>query len=395
VKRLKFDKSVLFLLIIIAVLGGVGTTAVLFLRTDVVKTAIENDQIIKPLFIVESGGKALSTYVFLYYPQTRRAALFDIPSETGLIISSLKKVAGIGVLFKPNDPVPYRNEISKLLSTDLSIYFVLSLDGLAEIADLMDGLELFIPNPVELDVGGSAVLFPQGAAMFDGDKVKSYFSYEDPNEGEGDAVTRRQKAFIALLTRISERSDYVSKPEVLSKFHARFRTNIGREAMKRLIGALSGLDAERVTPSRVQGTSRNVQGEMLIFPHYDGELLKDIVRQNLNALANSESSGGGGERIFTLEIKNGTSVKGLAKRAASLYESFGYEVLSYGNAETEENAETVLIDRFGNAEAAADVAQVIKCASVAKPGTGEEGAEGGADFVLVLGKDFNGRYCVQ
>jgi anionic cell wall polymer biosynthesis LytR-Cps2A-Psr (LCP) family protein len=393
-KQLKFDKSILFLLIILVVLAGVGTTAVLFLRTDVVKTAIENDQILKSLFVVESGGKALGSYVFLYYPATRRAAIFDIPAETGLIISSLKKVAGIGVLFKPNDPVPYRNEISKLLSTDLSLHFVLSLEAFGEIVDLMDGLELFIPNPVELDVQGSPVLFPQGVAMFDGDKVKNYFSYEDPNEAENDAVTRRQKAFIAFLTRISERSDYLSKPEVLSRFQARFRTNAGKEAMKRFIGALSGLDAERVTPSRVQGTSRNVEGKTLIFPHYDGELLKDIVRQNLNALANSETSGGG-ERIFTLEIRNGTAVKGLAKRAASLYESFGYEVLAFGNAETEDNAETVLIDRFGNGDAAADVAQVIKCPSVAKPGLEEKAAEGGADFVLVLGKDFNGRYCVR
>jgi polyisoprenyl-teichoic acid--peptidoglycan teichoic acid transferase len=393
-KKIKFDKSILFLLIILAVLAGVGTTSVLFLRTDVVKTAIENDQILKSLFVVESGGKALGTYVFLYYPATRRAALFDVPAETGLIISSLKKVAGIGVLFKPNDPVPYRNEISKLLSTDLSLHFVLSLEGLGEITDLMDGLELFIPNPVELDVQGSPVLFPKGVAMFDGDKVKSYFSYEDPAEAENEVVTRRQKAFIAILTRISERSDYLSEPEVLSRFQARFKTNAGKEAMKRFIGALAGLDAERVSPSRVQGTSRIVEGLPLIFPHYDGELLKDIVRQNLNALANSETSGGG-ERIFTLEIKNGTAVKGLAKRAASLYESFGYEVLAFGNAETEDNSETVLIDRFGNEDAAADVAQVIKCPSVAKPGAEEKAAEGGADFVLVLGKDFNGRYCVR
>jgi len=164
--------------------------------------------------------------------------------------------------------------------------------------------------------------------------------------------------------------------------------------MKRLFRSLDGLDAERIVPSRVQGAVREVEGEKLLFPHYDGELLKDIVRQNLNALANAGGTGGG-ERFFTLAILNGTAIKGLAKRAASLYESFGYEVLRYGNAEAEDTEKTALVDRFGDEAAAKDVAQVIRCGIISKPGPGDAAPEGGADFVILIGKDFNGRYCVE
>jgi len=394
VRRIKLDKSILFLVIIIAVAAAVAVSAFLFLKTDEVKSALENDQILKMLFIVEDGGKPLSTFAFFYYPPTKRAALFDIPAETGLIIPSLKKVAGVGILFKPSNPAPYRDEVSRLLSTEIPLYFVLPVDGLAEIVDLIDGVELFIPNPVETEIDGRKALFPQGSRLFDGDKLRDYFRYEDPDETEGEPTARRQKAFISLLKRLSERSDYVSDDAVLGQFRSRIRTNASEAAMKRLFRSLDGLDAERIVPSRVQGAVREVEGEKLLFPHYDGELLKDIVRQNLNALANAGGTGGG-ERIFTLEILNGTAIKGLAKRAASLYESFGYEVLRYGNAEAEDTEKTALVDRFGDEAAAKDVAQVIRCGIISKPGPGDAAPEGGADFVILIGKDFNGRYCVE
>jgi polyisoprenyl-teichoic acid--peptidoglycan teichoic acid transferase len=376
----------------------VAITAALYLRTDAVDAAIKNDEILKSLFIIESEGKPILTEVLFYYPPTRRAALFDIPAETGLIISSLKRVDRISILFKPKHPEAYRQEIAKLLSTEIPLSFVISLKGLGEMVDLLDGIEVFIPNSIDLDAQGENVLFPQGATILDGDKAKTYITYADPNEAENDLVARRQKTFLALLGRIAERSAYLSKAPVLAQFDARLQDNVSRPAIKRLIAAFAGLDAERIVPSRIQGTTRDVEGQSLLFPHYDGELLKDIVRQNLNALVNSSGSGEG-DRIFTLEIRNGTTVKGLAKKAAALYQSFGYEVMTVDNAEREDIALTSLIDRFGNPDVAKNVGQVIRCAKITGPDaaagivSAAQAAEGGADFILVLGKDFNGRYC--
>jgi anionic cell wall polymer biosynthesis LytR-Cps2A-Psr (LCP) family protein len=392
-RALRFDKSIIFLLLIILVVAAVGVTAYLYLRTNAVAQALKNDEILKVLFVIEKDGKPISTNVLLYYPPTRRAAVFDIPEETGLIISSLKRVDRIGVLFKPKDPGPYQREIAKLLSTEIPISIVVSYKAMGELVDILDGIELFVPNPVEVPSSGGLVLFPPGANLFDGDKVKTYLMYVDDNEVETDLVTRRQKAFLSLLKRISERAEYLAMPAVLEQVSARLSTNLDKSAVRKLIGVLSGLDAERIVPSRVQGTMRKVEDQVLLFPHYDGELLKDIVRQNLNALVNASGSGEG-ERIFSLEIRNGTPVKGLAKKAAALYESFGYEITATANAESDDVERTVLKDRFGNDEMAQTVANVIHCSSVVQDPPADTAAEGGADFILVLGKDFNGRYCV-
>jgi anionic cell wall polymer biosynthesis LytR-Cps2A-Psr (LCP) family protein len=399
VKTLKLDKSAVFLILIALVLAAFTVAALMYLRTDAVEAALKNDQILKILFVLHDGQQPLFTGAFFFYPPTGRAALFDIPAETGRKIDSLDRVDRISALFKAKDPEPYRAEVADLLATDIPMYFTISLEQLGQLADLMDGLELFIPNPVELETPGGNVLFPQGARAFDGEKVRDYLTYEDPNELENDLVIRRQKAFLALLRRFAGNSAYLTSSQVLPSIHARMSGNLGRAAFRRLLSVMADLDVDRIVPSRVQGAVRQVDGQSLLFPHYNGDLLKDIVRQNLNALVNADGSGQG-DRIFTLEVRNGTNVKGLAKKAADLYESFGYEILAVGNAERDDYQETMLIDRLGDGEVAQAVAQVIHCDNV-QEGSREEGSEtegpdeGWADFILILGKDFSGRYVTR
>jgi len=142
---------------------------------------------------------------------------------------------------------------------------------------------------------------------------------------------------------------------------------------------------------RITGAYRNVDGSKLLFPHYDGELVKDIVKQTLSALASSGSTSPA-DKIFTIEILNGTPTKGLAKRAAEIFQSFGYDVVSVGNAERDDVAKTSILDHYSNADATKGIAQVIRCSNVGEAGQGED-AKDSADFTVILGKDFNGRYC--
>jgi anionic cell wall polymer biosynthesis LytR-Cps2A-Psr (LCP) family protein len=354
---------------------------------------MKNDRIIKVLFVIEDKNAPLSSQVLMFYPVTRRSAVFDIPSETGKIIKSLGRVDQISALFKPNSPHAYRNEIGNLLGTDISLTTVISLDSLAKAADLLDGLEIFVPNAIDIKTPTDHILFPSGTLKFDGDKVRKYFTYVDPAETEDDLIQRRQKCFLSFLKRVSERSDYILQGSVYRDFSSLMNTNLSQSASRRLISILGTLDMERVTPSRVQGNVKTVGSKQLLFPYYDGELLKDIVKQNLNALVNISGTGEG-ERVFTMEILNGTPTNGLARKAASLYESFGYEVLTTKNADSETAEKTVIYDRANNPAIAQNIASIIKCKNTQNSASQVTAQDQSlVDFTIVLGKDFNGRYC--
>ena len=138
------------------------------------------------------------------------------------------------------------------------------------------------------------------------------------------------------------------------------------------------------------GSSRIVDGKELIFPHFDGQLLKEIMKQTRESLASQDPFA---EEDLTVgvEVLNGTTVTGLAGRAANVFQSFGYEIVAVGNADNQDYLKTVILDRKGRIDAAERVAKLIRCERAYT--RMEEGADLAVDVTVILGKDFDGRYC--
>jgi anionic cell wall polymer biosynthesis LytR-Cps2A-Psr (LCP) family protein len=391
-RQLKLDRGSIPLIAIATLFLGTLVFLFLSLRSDSVEQAMKSDRILNIAVVVEREGRPASTQLFLLYPANGRGALLDVPGETGLIITSLNRVDRLDALYDRRRPSAYLDELSSLLATSIPYWMILDEDCLSSTTDLIDGIEVFIPAAVD-DPGPPRSILPSGAVVLDGDKALQYASYKDPNEGEAEAAGRRQKLLQALFRRLGEKAAWIVRPDVFPTFRSSFRTNLSDDSLRRLIPEFARLDADRIVLQRVTGVYKNVDGKRLLFPHYDGELVRDIVKQTLNALANS-GSGSPADKIFTIEIMNGTSVTGLAKRAAEIFQSFGYDVVSIGNADMEDNEKTVIVDRFANPDAAKSIGDVIRCDNIeaVQPASPLEAA---ADFSIVLGRDFNGRYCAK
>ena len=390
-KPVTLDKSSVLLFVILAFLAGTLVFLGLSLRSDAAEEAVKEDRILNVLFVLELEGKPVATELCLMYPSTGKGALLDVPGETGLILKSLNRVDRIDAVYDPRRPKAFVDEVSNLLAAEVPYWIVLDGKSLSSLVDLLEGVELFIPQPLA-SAGPPRVLLPAGALVLDGDKLVQYASYRDAEEGEGEAAARRQKLLQSLLRRIGEKASWLARPEAFQAFSRLLRTNLSADLSRRFAAELGKLDADRLVLQRVTGVYRQVDGKRLLFPHYDGELVKDIVKQTLNALSSSGADAVA-DKIFTVEILNGTPGKGLAKRTAEIFQSFGYDVVSVGNADREDYASTLVIDRFSNPEAAKNAADVRRCPSVSAQ-AGMPG-EAVADFTVILGKDFNGRYCAK
>jgi anionic cell wall polymer biosynthesis LytR-Cps2A-Psr (LCP) family protein len=391
-KRISIDKSSILLIAIIGILAAMLVFLFVALRSDAVDQAMKSDRILDIGVIIEKEGKPVSTQLFLFYPSNGRGALLDVPGETGLIIKTLNRVDRIDVLYDKRRPKAYVDEIAGLLATSIPYWIIMDEKGLASAVDLLEGIEVFVPDPVNLP-GPPRASLPSGALVLDGDKASQFAFYKDPEETEADGIARRQKLFQSMLRRMGEKSDWITRPDVFYTFKRSMKTNLGDDSLRGFLSELSKIDADRLVQQKVTGIYRDVDGKRLLFPHYDGELVQDIVKQTLNALANS-SSNSPADKIFTIEILNGTPTKGLAKKAAEIFQSFGYDVLSVDNAEREDTEKTQVLDHFSNPDASKNIADVIRCQSTSlQPASAQDAAA--ADFTILLGKDFNGRYCTK
>jgi anionic cell wall polymer biosynthesis LytR-Cps2A-Psr (LCP) family protein len=400
VRKNKVDASGFLLGAIVVLLGAGIFFAVLMLRSDPIEEALSGDRVINTLFIFEQDRKPLGTYILMYYPATKRAAVFDIPGEVGLIIQRINQVDRIDTVYDPQRISPFEREIEDLLNIDINYSMVFNVENLGKVVDLIEGVEIFIPARVEIFKRENSVLFPSGMVRLDGDKAQVFVTYELSDEESELAHFRRQKFFLGFIKRLGERNEFLKNPGVAPYYQSLFRTDAGQRTRTRLFDEFAGIDTDRVNIQSVGGNAREVSGQTLIFPFYDGNLIKEIVRQTLSGLTR-QSEGADTERVFTVEVLNGTALNGLAGRTAELLRGFGYDVISIGNADRNDYESTLIVDRSGYADMVKNFGDIIRCDNIRfetpmpdNPGDGMnlQNFEYRSDFTLIIGRDFNGRY---
>ena len=404
------DASRLLLgLIVFLFITGI-VLAVFNLWSDPVEEALVANRVINILFVIEEERAPLSTYVLMYYPATKRAAIFDIPSDLGMLITRINRVDRIDRVYDSVRIGSYENEIERLLGLDINFSIIITKEKLVSLVDLLEGVEIFVPSPVAHRNGDGLVMFPSGMTVLDGDKAVVYATYYLPDEDRELITSRRQRFFLGLLDRIIVMNDNLKNPAAAKLYYSFFRTSMNQRTMTRLFDELIYIQTDRTNIQSVGGNLREVSGQTLIIPHWDGNLVKEVVRQTLGTLTRQVE--GVGQRTLTVEVLNGTPITGLAGRTAEMLRSFGYDIISVGNADRNNFENTVIINRMGNDSMVRAFADVIHCTNIRDeyvlfddPALTSEGLvsvtadihnlELNADLTLIIGRDFNGRRVVE
>lgn len=389
-----FHKNSFFLVVILIVLFAFSAFLYFKVSRDSSEEEKSSDEVFKVLFVIEDEGNLISTNIIAFYSKTKRAIMFDIPSNTGMILDELGRTDGICALYKEKGIEVFKKKIERLTGINLPFYMQCSIKDIEYVVDMLGGVSVFIPTPIDVFSNSKRVLLPSGSVVLDGEKVIDYLLYESENDNEGDVASRKQKMLIAVFRKLSDEKGYIFDSKYFNMISPSFRSNLKGQELKGMFRSLSALDLERLSPQRVTGSIRMVDGKELLFPFRDGLQIKEIIRQTLSTLASEDGSSL--ERVYALEILNGTEIKNLAKTTAEIYSSFGYDVVQIGNAESTDVKETLLIDRIGNPAIAKIVSQVIQCSNIKTAEISKEneyyGTETGVDFTLILGSDFNGYF---
>ena len=389
------EKSMIFLFLVFSIIIVTSLIVVSALQVNPVEEMIKNEEPIKILFVLEDDEKVLFTDVCIYYPVSGRGALFNIPGNTGAIYSSLGRVDRIDMVYREKGIDAYRQEIEKLSGQSIPFSMVCSVDNFKVLTDLLGGLKIFVPYPVDIQAdNGSRWLLPSGVNNLDGDKILTYLYYNSPEETDGEVQDRYQNVIIAFLAAINKNINTMFLEKNFKEYDDLFETNLEEKDLRIILETVAHVDSERLAPRSITGSVREVDGKSLLFPHYDGELVKDLFKQTVSSLVSVVETIY--DRIYVLEVQNGTSVQGLARNTSILLQGFGFDVLSSVNADRNDYEETIIINHIGNDEIAKNLGDIISCSNIITedvlPESAGMEAESRVDFTIILGKDFDGRY---
>ena len=392
------QKGVIFIALIIIMGVGLAMVFAFSLKTNTVKEALDNNEIIRTLFVVEdSDSSSLFSSVLIYNPTTTKAALVNLPGHTGAIYQSLGRVDKLEKVYSEAGIGSYRQEVEKLLGMKIPYYAIMTLENFIKLSDYLGGMRVFISEPVDcVSEEGERWLLPSGAINLDGDKISTYLHYRLEEEVEADVQERYQNCMAAFLTGLHDKKFIIFTKENRARYLDFIRTNLNPEEEATLFSAISDVDAESIIKQTITGSLRRVDGQQLLMPDNNGEFIKEAVKQTTNMLTSSD--GTLTSRVYVLEIQNGTTTQGLARNTAILFQNASYDVLSPVNAPRNDYDETVIIDHLGNMDVAKIVGEFIHCSNIREATPEEEadssGLDAGVDFTIILGKDFDGRYVV-
>lgn len=387
------DYGIFIILAIVAILVAVGIIIYLQVRTDEVSEYLETHDRVTVLLVQERGGEAVFSQLVVLDTRTRKMGVFDVPGHLGTVVESLDRIDRIDTIYNQGDVPAYRAAVSETYGIDIPFTLVLDQSGLEQLVDMVEGVELFITESFQQEETGQDFRIPGGSVVLDGAKAVDYARAELPGESYAARASRAQKLTQSLFQSIGEHAELLRKENVLAYVHGALKTDLDRRSVASLFALFDGVQEEQVVTRRVQGNLREVEtgGETkeLLFPHFDGRWLRQTVSQVVDTLA-QEGQVVQRPSTISVEILNGTSVTGLARRTRELYERYGFDVVSFDNADRDDHEQTVVIDRQGDPTAAQRAAEIIRASRVRS-----EPLDSPIDVTIILGRDFDGTYVRQ
>lgn len=390
------SRGLVFIGLIAAIVIGMSIIIAVSVKQDKIQDNLQKDPIMKVLFVIEDKDQALFTDVLIYYPVSGKGALVNIPGNTGGLYSELDRVDRIDAIYSEKGVESYLSAIEKLVKVEIPFYITISLNDFVELTDLLGGLEIFISMPIdERSPNGEMWLLPSGRVTLDGEKSKTFLTYQMNDESEETIQDRRQDAAIAFFSAIKDKSNIFLTKSNFNELASRMKSNVKQKDLLELLKYVSQVDTERFELASVTGTYNTVDGKSLLMPFRNGEYIKDVVKKLINSIVSP--SGTANTRHYEIKILNGTKIQGFASNTKILLEGAAIDVLAIGNVGGEEEVEeTYILDHINRPDIAKSyIGEFIHCDKVVmdKSDT-DEGDEkvSNVDFTLVLGKDFDGRW---
>ncbi len=397
-KKLRNEqKGILFIALIVIVIAALSLFFARSLKTNSVEDALEHDTLLRTLFVVQNDdGTVLFSNIIILDTSTKKAAVINLPGYTGAIFQSLGRTDKLEEVYNELGMASYRTEVQKMLGISIPYTTMVKLEDFIRLCDMFGGMRVFIPSPIDsTSEEGERWLLPSGAVTLDGDKIAVYLRYRDEEETEESIQDRYQNVMGAFLTGLHDQSFKIfNSSKNFKRFSVSLNTNLADYEEETLYSEISQIDTESIIKQTITGSLRNVDGQQLLFPLNNGEFIKEAVKQTTYMLMSSD--GTISNRIYVLEIQNGTKTQGLARRTATLYQNASYDVLSAVNADSNDYAETVIVDHIGNEAVARQVGELIRCTNIKQADEMEDGSSGDSmvDFTVILGRDFNGAYVI-
>lgn len=378
-----------------------------------------------------SGENLTDTLMILSLrPGDKSAALLSIPRDMYVKVpeesyyTKLNAIHAYGEARKKGDgPRVIKTMIEDITGLPIHYYARVDFTAFKQIVDAVGGTDITISNSF-FDYWHK-ISFPAGREKMNGERALAYVRaryIEGPEGGDFKRAARQQQMLLALREKVfsvNTALDFGALNAILNSVADNVRTDLELWEMKRLYELARQIDRNQVhsavlntgpngvlvgttevlgdTPASVLKTRTGDFSEihkiaLNIFSDKPLPTIETLSAPSPDGAANptpqTSPSPSSTPRAVTVEIRNGTTVTGLAKRLSDQLSGQHYRISGIGNA-VQRDAATTAVYALNNSAASAgeDIARTLKASTGASLPDREQPSD--ADIVIIIGRDFS------
>ncbi|RMD50547.1 LytR family transcriptional regulator [Candidatus Parcubacteria bacterium] len=401
----------------------------------------ENDDRINFLLLGVGGaghaGPELSdTIIFASYkPSNGKVGLLSIPRDLTVPIPDygyrkINHINAYGELQKEGYGPELASEIiGGLLNQPIHYYIKVDFAGFEQLIDAIGGVRIYVDNSFvdntypDGEDSVKTISFEKGWQTMDGETALMYARSRHGSNGEGSdfaRAQRQQKIILAVKNKLFSASTLLNPTKLnrlINTFQDNVDTNLTFWEIMKLAKEAGGIDFDNINTKVLEpgenGTlyATTINGAYVLLPKRDDwspiqEIAANILNnESQNSIAQNDDNNND-EPIDSarIEIKNGTSISGLAFQTSQLLANSDFTVVNIGNADSRDYKKTIIYDLTEGEKAEqlkqlqdflkADVAMspsgwIFSDTVVPRELTVETSSENeeNIDFLIILGED--------
>ena len=316
-------------------------------------------------------------------PSTKDVALFSIPRDLTVPIEDMgwRKINNINALAemenKGSGGLATSQALSQLFNLPIDYYVRLDFEGFSKIIDELGGVRVFVDNTLDdyrypilgledspnYNARWEHLHIEAGWQQMDGALALKYARSRHGlgSEGSDFARARRQQKILSAVKDKLFSLNVLFKPTlitgIISAYQEHVSTNLKVWEMVRLWDLFKDVSPDRISnkvfdnsPDGLLVDGTGDEGAYILTPRAGDFSQLQYAIANAFADAPAEIKQKVSGESAKIVVRNGTWVNGLATRAATDLEKFGFDVLSIGNASQRNFQVSVIYDLTNGAK---------------------------------------------
>lgn len=273
------------------------------------------------------GTRTDTLFLLTLYLKEHRATMLSIPRDTFTHIAGTSYSSKINSAYATGGPLRSVATVAELTGIRPDHYMVLNIDATKKMVDALGGVDVDVEHEMHYhDKWGhlSIDLYP-GEQHLDGDKAVAFVRYRHPDPGakpspeDGD-VRRTERQHVLMRAMIAQAKSFVNVSQIGSLINTgmeQIHTDLSRKQLAELAVIYKDMQ-----PADMQ--TATLPGEDFHGPNgaWDYRLYPDQMKAYVDWLVRGNETAVRG--LTPVIIQNGTSVPGLAARAADILRRQGY-----------------------------------------------------------------------